>query len=247
MGITYAGQGIFRVNFAYNYFVIVGPTTDPLGISNSTKYPTALNSTQMFKLIYTAGQSGSPSGVTFVSRGDNSGTYTKEVSIWKAIKDWNTTVGSTSPYGWLKNVGLDSWYIQTGQGMGPTLTIANQKSAYVMTDYGTWLKMRSTLTNLKVVSGLELNDLKNTYSVIAVDPMLHPNANFDLAKKFIYFMCQDAQNIIGNYTINGELVFYKHVNYNGTSPTFSSLDDVYTGIFGANLANASYYPISSNL
>lgn len=142
-------------------------------------------------------------------------------------------MGSTSPYGWLKNVGLDSWYIQTGQGMGPTLTIANQKSAYVLTDYGTWLKMRSTLTNLKVVSSQNLSDLKNTYSVIAVDPMLHPNANFDLAKKFIYFMCQDAQNIIGNYTISGELVFYRYVNYAGTSPTGSSLDDVYTGTFGA--------------
>jgi tungstate transport system substrate-binding protein len=243
LGITYAGQGIFRVNFCYNFFIIVGPKTDPLGISNTTKYPTPLNSTQMFSLIYAAGQSGSPAGVTFVSRGDNSGTYNKEVSIWKALKDWNSTVGSTSPYGWVKNVGTNSWYIQTGQGQGPTLTVANQKSAYALTDLSTWLNMENSLPNLKVVSAENLTDLKNTYSVIAVDPALHPNVNFNLAKKFIYFMCEQAQNIIGNDEINGQHLYHCYVNYPPSlSPSSSPLDDVYTGTFGANLANASYVP-----
>jgi tungstate transport system substrate-binding protein len=243
LGITYAGQGIFRVNFCYNFFIVVGPKNDPLGIANTTKYPTPLNSTQMFQLIYAAGQSGSPAGVTFVSRGDNSGTYNKEVSIWKALKDWNSTVGSISPYGWVKNVGTNSWYIQTGQGQGPTLTIANQKSAYCLTDLSTWLNMENSLPNLKVVSAENLTDLKNIYSVIAVDPALHSNVNFDLAKRFIYFMCEQAQNIIGNDTINGQRLYHRYVHFSPSlSPSGSLLDDVYTGTFAANLANASYVP-----
>jgi tungstate transport system substrate-binding protein len=243
LDITYAGQGIFRVNFAYNFFIVVGPKTDPLGISNTTKYLTPLNSTQMFALIYAAGQSGSPKGMTFVSRGDGSGTFNKEREIWEAIGDWNSTVvGTTIPYGWVKNVGTNSWYIQTGEGQGATLTVANQKSGYCLTDLSTWLNMESQLTNLKVVSAENLPDLKNTYSVMAVDPALHPNVHFDLAKKFIYFMCEQAQNIIGNYSINGQVLYHRDVNYSGTSPSGSPLDDVYEGTFGANLANASYVP-----
>jgi hypothetical protein len=142
-------------------------------------------------------------------------------------------------------VGAGSWYVQTGQGQGPTLAIANEKSAYLLTDYSNWLNMRGKLTNLRILSAINLKELKNTYSVIAVDPSLHPNANFNLAKKFIYFMCQDAQNIIGNYTIDGETVLYKYVNFNGTSPSGSPLDDVYTGTFASNLANPSYQPICS--
>jgi tungstate transport system substrate-binding protein len=233
--ITYAGNGIFRLNFAYNYFVIVGPTSDPLGISGSG---IAGNATQIFKTIYTYGHANA--SAIFVSRGDNSGTNTKEISLWKAAKVWNSTTN------WPKGEPQPSlWYKSIGKGMGDTLTEANQLLAYTLTDYGTWLKMKDGLTNLKVVSTKSAPDLKNTYSVIAVDPQLHPNANFDLAKKFIYFMCRDAQNILGNYTIAGEPLFYKYVNYAGTSPSGSPLDDVYTGTFGANLANVSYYPASS--
>jgi tungstate transport system substrate-binding protein len=241
MGITYAGQGIFRVNFAYNFFIIVGPNSDPLGISNTTKYPTPLNSTQIFQLIYNAGQSGSPK-VTFVSRGDGSGTFNKEKDIWEDIGEWNKTVGATSPYGWVKGVGTNSWYIQTGQGQGATLEVANEKSGYCLTDLSTWLNMENSLPNLKVVSAENLPDLKNVYSVMAVDPKLHPNVNFDLAKKFIYFMCEQAQSTIATYSINGQVLYHTDVNYSGTSPSGSPLDDVYMGTFGVNLTNASYVP-----
>jgi tungstate transport system substrate-binding protein len=230
--ITYAGNGIFRVNFAYNYFVVVGPTSDPCHISGSG---IAGNATQIFKKIYTYGHANA--SAIFVSRGDNSGTNTKEISLWKAAKVWNATAN------WPKSEPQPSpWYKSIGKGMGDTLTEANQLLAYTLTDYGTWLKMKDGLTSLEVVSTKSAPDLKNTYSVIAVDPQLHPNVNFDLARKFIYFMCRDAQNIIGNYTIAGELLFHKYVNYAGTSPSGSPLDDVYTGTFGANLSNASYYP-----
>jgi tungstate transport system substrate-binding protein len=240
--ITYAGTGIFRVNFAYNYFVIVGPQSDPLGIAGSQ---IAANATAIFKKIYDFGHNHT-AGVLFESRGDNSGTFTKETSFWKAWKVWNSTAGSTSPYGWIKNEPQPStWYEQTGQGMGATLTIANQKLAYTLTDYGTWLKMRGGLTYLKVVSTLQAKDLKNTYSVIAVDPAQHSNANFDLARKFIYFMVQEGQNIIGNYTIDGEQVFTRYVNGTNTCGCGSSLCDVDNGTFNTNLANPSFMPVSS--
>lgn len=241
--ITYAGIGIMRINFAYNYFVIVGPISDPLHIhGNSTLMNDA---TGMFRRIYTFG-SNHTQGVLFESRGDNSGTFTKETSFWKALKVWNSTTGSSTPYGWIKNEPKPStWYEQTGQGMGATLTIANQKLAYTITDYGTWLKMRSGLTGLKVVSNLTCPALKNIYSVIAVDPMVVPSANFDLARKFIYFMATEGENILGNYTIDGEQVFNRYLNYTGTSPTGSSLDDVYNGTFGTNLSTPGFMPVSS--
>lgn len=122
-------------------------------------------------------------------------------------------MGSTRTYGWVKNVGPNSWYIQTGQGQGPTLTIANEKSAYALTDLSTWLYMQNQLTNLKVPSAENLTDLKNICFMIAVDPALHSNVNFELAKKFIYFMCEQAQNIIGNYTIDGVPLYHRFVNF----------------------------------
>jgi tungstate transport system substrate-binding protein len=234
MKITYAGQGIFRVNFAYNYFVIVGPTSDPLHILNSS---IAGNATAIFKSIYIAGHGGTPD-VFFVSRGDASGTNTKEISLWTATKVWNKTSA------WPNNEPQPStWYLSIGKGMGETLTFANEKLAYTLTDYGTWLKMRGGLTSLEVVSTKNAADLKNIYSVIAVDPDQHPNVNFDLAKKFIYFMVREGQNIIGNYTIDGELVFQKYVNYNGTCGCGSSLCDVDNHNF--HPVSPSYVPICS--
>jgi len=189
---TYSGHGIFRVTFAYNYFVIVGPTTDP---ANVTGMPKVDNGTLIFKRIYDAAESGT-SGVVFTSRGDKSGTNTKEETIWKA-------------WGLNGTVQTKTWYKSLGQGMGPTLTTTNQMLAYTMTDYGTWLKMRSGLSDLKVVSALQCKDLKNTYSIMAVDPQKHPNVSFGLAEDLIFFMVGEGQNIIGNYTIDGEQVFFK--------------------------------------
>lgn len=241
--ISYAGVGIMRINFAYNYFVLVGPTSDPLHIYGNSALMN--NATAMFQRIYTFGHNGT-SNVFFESRGDNSGTYTKETSFWKALKVWNITAGATTPYGWIKGEPKPSaWYEQTGQGMGATLTIANQKLAYTLTDYGTWLKMRSGLTDLKVVSNLTCPGFKNIYSVIAVDPTVVSSANFQLARKFIYFMATEGENIVGNYTIDGEQVFNRYLNYTGTSPTGSSLDDVYNGTFGMNLATPGFMPVSS--
>jgi hypothetical protein len=101
--------------------------------------------------------------------------------------------------------------------------------------------MRSTLTNLMVVSTLKIALLKNIYSVIAVDPTKVPSANFNLAKEFIYWMATGGESVVKNYTIDGVQVFTPYLNYTGTSPSGSSLDDVYNGTFGSNLGNPSAY------
>jgi len=102
------GYGINRTVFAYNYFYIVGPASDPAKINGT-------NATTAFKNIMTSGTA-DPSLVSFVSRGDNSGTHTREIQIWnKTGADYNSSIRG------------QPWYIETGKGMGDTLTLANQK------------------------------------------------------------------------------------------------------------------------
>jgi tungstate transport system substrate-binding protein len=244
--ITYAGYGIMRVNFAYNYFLIVGPVSDPLHIYGNS---TLMNSPNLiFQKIYTFGQNGTP-GIYFASRADASGTNSKEVSIWTALKLWNSTGKSSTYLGWPKNVPKtgNTWYLATGQGMGATLQIADQKGAYTLTDYATWLKMEAqgVVSSLEVVSNTTIPSLKNIYSVIAVDPNVVPTANFVLARKFIYWMATKGIDVVGNYTIDGQHVFTVYLNYTRTSPSGSPLDDVYNGTFASNLGNPSFQPVSS--
>jgi len=244
LAINYAGQGIMRINIASNYYVIVGPTNDPLGILNSAIMG---NATAIFQKIYANRYNATTgTGIYFVSRGDASGTNAKEVSIWKSLGLWDSTGASSTYLGWPKNTPKsgDIWYLSTGQGQAATLQIANQKLAYALTDYSTWLNIRSTLTNLEVVSAKNCTLLKNIYSVIAVDPQLHPNVDFELAKKFIYFTAREGENIIGNYTIGGQQAYCRCLNYTGTSPSGSPLDDVYNGTFGSNLGNPHYNPVA---
>jgi tungstate transport system substrate-binding protein len=239
-----------RVNFAVNFYLIVGPVSDPLHISGNS---TLMNSaTQIFQKIYTFGQKDTP-GIYFASRADASGTNNKEAEIWEALGLWNSSGASSTYLGWPVNVSTTapSWYLATGTGMSETLTIADQKGAYTLTDPATWLKMESegAVSNLKVVSNTSIPFLRNLYSVIAVDPTVVPTANFVLAKKFIYWMATKGIDIVGNFTIDGQHVYKVYLNYapgmNGTSPSGSPLDDVYTGVFASNLANPSFQPVSS--
>lgn len=186
---AYSGKGICRVTFAYNYFIIVGPLSDPAKISETDS---VANATRAFQKIYAAAES-NPSIVKFVSRGDASGTHTKEQSIWSAAK--------VSPYN-------KSWYYSLGQGMAQTLTTSNETLGYTLTDYGTWLNMRKNLSGLLNITA-QASDLKNTYSIMAVDPdKFEENViNFEGAMKLIHFMITDGLKIIEDYKIDGEQVF----------------------------------------
>ena len=132
----------------------------------------------------------------FVSRGDDSGTHKAELNIWQQA--------GLEPSG--------DWYISAGKGMGPCLTMAGEMQAYIMTDKATWLATRDQHGLAMLVD--ESDDLKNTYSVIAVSSKKHPDINEKGAKAWIDFLASDeAAAIIRDYGVSqyGEALF----NYDG--------------------------------
>lgn len=185
-----AGDGINRLDVMYNDFIIVGPKEDPAGIKgleNSVEAFTKLSDTQ------------SP----FASRGDDSGTNTKELGIWK-----KANIEPTPDTG---------WYFSLGQGMGETLNFANEKPAYTLTDRGTWLAQKDNLPNLDVmVGGNSIDENKDTgllnpYGVIPVNPDKHAGVNFDLATKFADWITSvETQKLIGDFGKDkfGQPLFY---------------------------------------
>jgi tungstate transport system substrate-binding protein len=175
------GYGINRRYFAYNFFLIAGPPDDPAGIKGST-------ATEAFKKIYEAGMK-DPDAVKFISRGDNSGTHSKEKLIW-------SKAGFT--YEDVENSG--KWYIEAGKGMGPTLLMSNEELAYVLADISTFLAF-SKKNNLTVQPLVEADPLfLNVYAAIAINPEKIPTAKIDIANKFInWLISPEIQNIIGTY------------------------------------------------
>lgn len=187
--LKYINEGLLIEGsiFAYNYFVIVGPPTDPAGIKGLN------NATEAFIKIFKAGERGE---ALFVSRGDNSGTHNRELFIWKKT--------GLNPVG--------DWYIEAGTGMDQTLQIANEKDAYTLSDIGTYLKLKKTgvINNLEIlVSGDP--DLINIYSLYIVNPNKIEGINYDLAEEFREFILgNEGQVIIGGYGVDeyGENLFY---------------------------------------
>ncbi|MFZ3058979.1 MAG: substrate-binding domain-containing protein [Candidatus Methanoperedens sp.] len=164
------GSFINRTYMMYNYFVIIGPENDPAGIRNAS------NATDAFRKIATKQ---SP----FISRGDNSGTHTMEKSIWKAA---NITPGGT-------------WYQSIGKGMGDTITTADIKGGYTLSDRGTYLAMKDKI-KLRILFESDQKYLFNPYHVMAVNPVKFPDVKYDLAMKYInYTTSPQGQDIIRNY------------------------------------------------
>ena len=154
----------------HNYYIIVGPASDPAGIQSAT------STVDAFQKI-------AASGAQFISRGDASGTNKMELSLWKKA-------GITP-------AGLD-WYVETGQGMSATLTIASEKAAYTLTDRATFL---TNMDNLKLDALYEDDAaLLNAYHVIVVNHDKWPATNLDGALAFaIYIVSPAGQAIIMNY------------------------------------------------
>lgn len=175
------GYGINRRNFAYNFFLIAGPESDPAGIAGST-------AAEAFQKIYAAGLN-DPNTVKFVSRGDDSGTHAKEKLIWSQ---------AGFDYEDVRNSG--KWYVEAGKGMGPTLLMANEMQAYVLADISTFLAY-DLKSNLSIVSIVEKDPIfLNVYAAIAINPEKHPNAKIDVANKLINWLISDeVQDIINTY------------------------------------------------
>jgi len=174
------GYGVNRKDVMYNFFFIVGPKDDPAGVEGS------VTAVEAFKKI-------AASKATFISRADKSGTNTKELSIWKKAE--------LSP-----NAQTDKWYVEAGQGMGATLTMADEMGAYTLVDSGTWYAYESKL-NMKIVTQKD-NALYNPYGVIAVNPAKYPNINYNTAMAFVYYITsREGQELIGDYQKNGHQLF----------------------------------------
>ncbi|QLG29651.1 substrate-binding domain-containing protein (plasmid) [Halorarum halophilum] len=177
------GYGVNRRDIMFNDFVVVGPEDDPVGIGGVG------SATEAFSTI-------ADQGATFVSRGDNSGTHTKELAIWGAA--------GVEPSG--------DWYRETGQGMGEVLNVANESGGYTLSDRGTYLSQRSEISLVihvqgPIEGGPEL--LANPYGILAVNPAAHDNVNYDLAMAYIgYITSPEGQRRIEEYTANGEQLFY---------------------------------------
>jgi len=184
------GWGLNRKIIAYNFFTIVGPADDPAQITGKTASAALVNI-----LAYGRNMT-DQSGQTkiWVSRGDNSGTHTKEQSLWKGA-GYNYTEISKEP-----------WYASVGSGMGDTLNVANQKNAYTLSDIGTFLKFEKEGTISSVALLTEEKSLLNVYSVMAVNQTVtanqtyHESINYADAMEFIiYLVSPETQQFIGDY------------------------------------------------
>jgi len=173
------GFGVNRKDVMYNDFVIIGPKNDPAGVAK------AKSAVEALKMI-------AAKQATFVSRGDKSGTHTKELELWKSA--------GTEPKG--------NWYVEAGQGMGPVITMATERQGYTLADRGTYNAFKGQKTDLAIVFQGE-KGLFNPYGIIAVNPKKFPHVKFDLAMKLVDFVTgAEGQKIIADYKAHGEPVFF---------------------------------------
>ncbi len=188
------GDAKERFDVMYNDFILVGPKEDPAQVIGTKTAKDA------FKRI---ADTQSP----FASRGDKSGTNTKELSIWASA--------GITPTKEMK------WYNSLGQGMGETLLFANEGKNYTLTDRGTWLGTKAKLPNLTIVLGgdtiLQNPDkaLYNPYGVMAVNPDKHPGVNYEMAMNFVnWIISPEEQKIIGAYGVDkfGQSLFYPNAS-----------------------------------
>jgi tungstate transport system substrate-binding protein len=175
------GFGTDRFLVMHNDFIIVGPADDPAGIKGMT------SAKEAFTAIFNAGSQ-------FVTRGDDSGTHKKELALWKSAE--------LDPAG-------QEWYVETGQGMGASMTVASEKGAYILTDRATYLANKDNYQLEILVEGD--NKLLNVYHVITVNAEKWTAANYEGALAFANFMIDpETQAVIGEFGMDkfGQPLFY---------------------------------------
>ena len=177
-----AGDGVERALVMHNDFILVGPASDPAGVKSAASIDDAM------KAI-------AAKGALFMSRGDNSGTNALELKLWKAL--------NITPKG-------QSWYQETGQGMGATLLVASQKNAYTISDRGTYLAQQKNI-DLQILRQGDPS-LLNVYHVIVVNHDRHPKTNLAGARAFAaYVVRADVQAMIGEFgkdKYGGQALFF---------------------------------------
>ncbi|MGB2936676.1 MAG: substrate-binding domain-containing protein [Phycisphaerae bacterium] len=172
------GYGINRRLVMYNDFLLLGPKGDPAEIGQASGPPDAL------KRIAQAESA-------FVSRGDNSATHKREMTLWKAA--------DLEPTG--------DWYLEAGQGMSATLLMADERGAYCLSDRGTYLAMRGKLRLEPLFEDPEA--LENPYSIIAVNPAVHRKVNYRGAMALVAWVTSpEGQKIIGDFRVDDAVLFH---------------------------------------
>ena len=173
-----AGYGVDRRGVMYNDFVILGPQADPAGIMGSK------NAAEAMARI-------AASKSTFVSRGDDSGTDSREKQLWKK--------SGVAPTG--------DWYLEAGRGMGEVIVMAGERQGYTLSDRGTYIAYAEKTPLQIVVEGDK--GLFNPYGVIMVNPARHSHVKVDLAKKFLDYLTSDrAKQLITGFRKGGKQLFY---------------------------------------
>jgi tungstate transport system substrate-binding protein len=176
-----AGYGVERFDVMYNDFVIVGPASDPAKVGGSSDAAEALQMIAEAK-------------APFASRGDDSGTHKKELSLWQE--------GGVDP-----TAASGDWYRETGSGMGATLNTAVGMDAYALTDRGTWISFENKGDFEVLVEGDD--NLFNQYGVIRVSPEHCPNVKTEPAQQFVDWITgPEGQEAIASYQLNGQQLFF---------------------------------------
>jgi tungstate transport system substrate-binding protein len=199
------GYGTKRYAVMHNDFIIIGPQEDPAGAAKSSNVKDALKAIAAKE-------------AEFISRGDDSGTHTKEQTLWKqsgvAVTEQKRAIvkkGEKVEVAFTEPAGADTWYRSIGQGMGKTLTYADEKRAYTMTDRGTYIKYKYGKTpplDLTIVSEGS-TELANPYGVIPVNPEKFPEIKYDRAQQFAeWIVSQRGQKLIDNYRLIDKQLFY---------------------------------------
>ena len=182
------GFGVKRFPVMYNDFILIGPARDPAGVSGTRDIVAALKAIR---------QKQAP----FVSRGDRSGTHQAELALW-----------ATAGIDLARDKG--PWYREIGQGMGAALNTAGAMNAYTISDRGTWISFRNKGDLVIAVEGDQR--LFNQYGVMLVNPARHPNIKTALGQQFIdWLVSPEGQQVIANYKINGQQLFYPNANEPG--------------------------------
>jgi tungstate transport system substrate-binding protein len=182
------GFGVKRFPVMYNDFILIGPVRDPAGVSGTRDIVAALRAIR---------QKQAP----FVSRGDRSGTHQAELALW-----------ATAGIDLARDKG--PWYREIGQGMGAALNTAGAMNAYTISDRGTWISFRNKGDLAIAVEGDQR--LFNQYGVMLVNPAKHPSVKKEPGQQFIdWLISPEGQQVIANYKINGQQLFYPNANQPG--------------------------------
>jgi len=199
------GYGTLRYAVMHNDFVIIGSPKDPAGIKGLKDADAALKKIAAAKAL-------------FVSRGDDSGTHGKEQALWKSSGVAVTTRSVEMISGGKKRslhfsvpAGSEKWYLSIGQGMGKTITFADEKEAYTLADRGTYISYKygkDARLDLEILCEGG-DDLANPYGVIPVNPAKHPHVKYDLAKQFAQWLISPrGQSVIAGYQMLGKQLFF---------------------------------------